>query len=149
MSATGATSTEPVNVSERKEIARLLLDSGTEAIDLELEPVIDQEAGLLAALSIPFPDGLAPEPQPIDPAPDRNAPLPPADVVVVTWTVAELNALADVLTPGTPAHALVPLHAPLRGQVPAADPRGRTGSRRRSGWRASSRPRSATRRSSA
>ena len=102
MSATGATSTPPVNVNERKEIARLLLDSGTEAIDLELEPVIDQEAGLLAALSIPFPDGLAPEPQPIDPPPDRNAPLPPADVVVVTWTVAELNALADVLTPGHP-----------------------------------------------
>lgn len=102
MTATGATSTPPVNVNERKEIARLLLDSGTEAIDLELEPVVDQEAGLLAALSIPFPDGLAPEPQPIDPAPDRNAPLPPADVVVVTWTVAELNALADVLTPGHP-----------------------------------------------
>jgi nucleoside phosphorylase len=102
VSATGATSTPPVNVSERKEIARLLLDSGTEAIDLELEPVIDQEAGLLAALSIPFPDGLSPEPQPIDPAPDRNAPLPSADVVVVTWTVAELNALADVLTPGHP-----------------------------------------------
>ena len=40
-----ATSTSPVNVNERKEIARLLLDSGTEAIDLELEPVIDQEAG--------------------------------------------------------------------------------------------------------
>ena len=60
MTATGATSTPPVNVSERKEIARLLLDAGTEAIDLELEPVIDQEAGLLAALSIPFPDGLAP-----------------------------------------------------------------------------------------
>jgi nucleoside phosphorylase len=102
VSATEATSTAPVNVSERKEIARLLLDSGTEAIDLELEPVIDQEAGLLAALQVPFPDGLAPEPKPIDPAPDRNAPLPPADVVVVTWTVAELNALADVLTPGHP-----------------------------------------------
>jgi len=102
VTATGATSSPPANVSERKEIARLLLDSGTEAIDLELEPVIDQEAGLLAALSIPFPDGLAPEPQPINPPPDRNAPLPPADVVVVTWTVAELNALADVLTPGHP-----------------------------------------------
>jgi nucleoside phosphorylase len=102
VSATGAASSPPANVSERKEIARLLLDSGTEAIDLELEPVIDREAGLLAALSIPFPDGLAPEPQPIEPAPDRNAPLPPADVVVITWTVAELNALADVLTPGNP-----------------------------------------------
>jgi nucleoside phosphorylase len=100
VSATGATSAPPVDVNKRKEIARLLLDAGTEPIDLELAPVIDQEAGLLADLGIPFPDGLAPEPQPIDPMPDRDAPLPPADVVVVTWTVAELNALADVLTPG-------------------------------------------------
>jgi len=101
VTATGA-STTPADVPERKEIARLLLDAGTAAIDLELEPVIDQEAALLADLGIPFPDGLAPEPQPIDPVPARDAPLPKADVVVVTWTVAELNALADVLTPGHP-----------------------------------------------
>jgi nucleoside phosphorylase len=101
VTATGATTT-PADVPERKEIARLLLDAGTEAIDLELEPVIDQEAALLADLGIPFPDGLAPEPQPIDPPPARDAPLPKADVVVVTWTVAELNALADVFTPGHP-----------------------------------------------
>jgi nucleoside phosphorylase len=105
VTATGAgtTPTElPADVPERKEIARLLLDAGTEAIDLELEPVVDREAGLLADLGLPFPDGLAPEPQPIDPAPALDAPLPKADVVVVTWTVAELNALADVLTPGHP-----------------------------------------------
>ena len=105
MTATGAgtTPTEvPVDIPERKEIARLLLDAGTAPIDLELEPVVDQEAALLADLGIPFPDGLAPEPQPIDPVPARDAPLPKADVVVVTWTVAELNALADVLTPGHP-----------------------------------------------
>jgi nucleoside phosphorylase len=101
MSATGAT-TPPVDVNERKEIARLLLDAGTAAIDLELEPVLDREAGLLADLGIPFPEGLAPQPQPIEPVPPRDAPLPQADVVVVTWTVAELNALADVLTPGHP-----------------------------------------------
>ena len=102
MTATGATSTPPANVSERKEIARLLLDAGTEAIDLELEPVIDQEAGLLAALSIPFPDGLAPSRSRSTrrPTGTRRCRRP-------TWwwspgRVAELNALADVLTPGHP-----------------------------------------------
>jgi nucleoside phosphorylase len=94
--------TLPADVSERKEIARLLLDAGTAAIDLELEPVVAGDSMLLADLGLPFPDGLAPEPQPIDPVPARDAPLPKADVVVVTWTVAELNALADVLTPGHP-----------------------------------------------
>jgi nucleoside phosphorylase len=102
MNESGATPPPPEDVSQRKEIARLLLDAGTEAIDLELEPVLDEEAGLLADLGIPFPQGLAPDPQPIDPVPDRSAPLPEADVVAITWTVAELNALADVLTPGYP-----------------------------------------------
>jgi nucleoside phosphorylase len=93
--------TLPADVPERKEIARLLLDAGTAPIDLELEPVVAQDM-LLADLGLPFPDGLAPQPQPVDPVPGRDAPLPQADVVVVTWTVAELNALADVLTPGQP-----------------------------------------------
>jgi nucleoside phosphorylase len=48
---------------------------------------------------IPWPSGLAPihDAAPL-PAPDD--PLPPVDVLVVTWTVAESQALADVLTPG-------------------------------------------------
>jgi nucleoside phosphorylase len=100
---TATDASTPVDVHERKEIARLLLDAGTEPIDLELEPVIAREAVAgVAGLGLPFPDGLAPAPQPIDPVPDRDAPLPKADVVVVTWTVAELDALADVLTPGHP-----------------------------------------------
>ncbi|HEY0154481.1 MAG TPA: hypothetical protein VGB92_20880 [Longimicrobium sp.] len=87
----------------RKELARLLLDAGTEEADVQPQPSM---AALLAdpvgppKLKIPFPDGLAPRPQPIDPAPNAEAALPQADVLVVTWTVAELNALADVLTPG-------------------------------------------------
>jgi hypothetical protein len=44
--------------------------------------------------------GLAPIPEPIDPAPDPDARLPRCDVVVITWTQAENDALADVLTPG-------------------------------------------------
>lgn len=67
--------------------------------DRELEPVPGATAALTADLGIPFPDGLAPVPRPISPAPSPDDPLPKADVIVVTWTVAEVNALADVFTP--------------------------------------------------
>jgi hypothetical protein len=86
----------------RKEIARYLLSYGTEDFDLELEPDLDTlppEVTLQADLRIPFPDGLAPIPQPIEPFPDPNDPLPEADVVAITWTVDEQDALCDVLTP--------------------------------------------------
>jgi hypothetical protein len=49
---------------------------------------------------IPWPKGLNPVPKPFAKAPDANAALPRADVIVVTWTVAEALALSDVLTPG-------------------------------------------------
>jgi nucleoside phosphorylase len=48
---------------------------------------------------IPWPSGLAPIVNP-SPTPAADDPLPSADVLVVTWTVAESQALADVLTPG-------------------------------------------------
>jgi nucleoside phosphorylase len=91
------------DLEQRKEIARDLLTKGLDPIDLELEPdlaALPPEAGLTADLAIPFPAGLAPIPQPIQPRPDTGAALPQADVLVVTWTVAEVNALADVMTPG-------------------------------------------------
>ena len=50
---------------------------------------------------IPWPNGLAPNGTPYGGAAD--APLPSADVLVVTWTAAEAQALADVLTPGMPS----------------------------------------------
>ena len=49
---------------------------------------------------IPWPAGLAPTPQIITPTPTPEDPLPSADVLIVTYTVAEGYALADVLTPG-------------------------------------------------
>jgi nucleoside phosphorylase len=52
------------------------------------------------AAPIPFPDGLAPVPTKSTVAPD--SPLPKADVLVVTYTVAEGYALADILAPGWP-----------------------------------------------
>jgi hypothetical protein len=93
------------DIHQRKVIARRLLDANTEPIDLELvvDPLtLPLDANLTASLGIPFPQGLAPTPQPIEPPPATDAPLPQADVVVVTWTVAELNALADVFTPEFP-----------------------------------------------
>lgn len=47
-----------------------------------------------------WPDNWAPLPQKLTVEPDTTAALPRADYLVVTWTVAELEALADVLTPG-------------------------------------------------
>jgi hypothetical protein len=90
-------------LSDRIEIARELIELGTTPIDLELEPMLAALPGvatLTAELAIPFPPEVAPRPKPLDPAPSPDVPLPAADVVVVTWTVAEFNALADVLTPG-------------------------------------------------
>jgi hypothetical protein len=87
----------------RKQLARELLAADIEPIDLELRPdplELQKEAGLMANLGLVFPDDLGPEPTAIEPAPDPASPLPKADAVVVTWTVDELQALADVLTPG-------------------------------------------------
>jgi hypothetical protein len=58
----------------------------------------------------PAPEPLAPIPWPPDLAPAvikfreaTGGALPAADVLVVTWTAAELQALADVLSPGHPS----------------------------------------------
>ena len=52
---------------------------------------------------IPWPQGQAPSPQPLATSPSPSDPLPQADYVVVTWTVEEAKALADILTPGFPS----------------------------------------------
>ncbi|MDZ4792680.1 MAG: hypothetical protein SGI83_00220 [Bacteroidota bacterium] len=89
----------------RKEVARALIVDGISEIDgfLEVDESLLVQEGALMALydELKFPDGLAPIPRPINPKPGLDAPLPKADVLVITWTVAEQNALADVLTPGT------------------------------------------------
>ncbi len=77
---------------------RLKIDFGlTEA---DLGPRQPPQPALMAELGLPWPPGLAPQPQPLDVEPDVSDPLPRADVLVITWTVAEVEALADVLTPG-------------------------------------------------
>jgi nucleoside phosphorylase len=91
-------------IALRKEIARDLISNDISELDgfLEVdESLLAAEASLMALSdSLEYPDGLQPTPQSISPKPGPDAPLPKADVLVVTWTVAEQNALADILTPG-------------------------------------------------
>ena len=47
---------------------------------------------------IPWPAGLTPTPKPLNNV-DPEAALPKADILVITWTVAEALALSDILTP--------------------------------------------------
>jgi len=54
----------------------------------------------LSAEPVPFPAHLAPALDTPGTHPDPSDPLPPADVVIVTWTTAEAETLATLLTPG-------------------------------------------------
>ena len=55
--------------------------------------------GLSRYTDVPWPKGLAPKTGKA-PGARINGPLPPADVLVVTWTVDEGHALSRVITPG-------------------------------------------------
>jgi nucleoside phosphorylase len=100
-------------LEERKQLARALLAAdpapptaleaagqplGAEAV---AAPTLGLTVGLTAtrAKDIPFPAELRPTPS-VAPGVDPNAALPEANVLIVTWTAAECDALADVLTPG-------------------------------------------------
>ena len=85
---------------DRHDFARDVIDYG-----LTLEDLGPRRFGRAAAsprrvLDIAWPQGRAPRPTALPDEPDPTDPLPRADVLVITWTVAELRALADVLTPG-------------------------------------------------
>jgi len=58
-----------------------------------------RSTGLSRFTVIPWPTGLAPQTGP-KPTQGPDAPLPKADVLIVTWTVDEGHALSRVLTPG-------------------------------------------------
>jgi nucleoside phosphorylase len=85
-------------------LARHIITFDPDAPEDRLFSALD--ASPRAALApIPWPAGLAPQ-VPATPAPPAESdPLPKVDVLVVTWTVAEAKALADVLTPGHPSTA--------------------------------------------
>lgn len=88
---------DPVGV----DLARRIYDYGLTADDFG--PRLHGRAATgkaRAALTIAWPSGLAPTPQELPTEPDTGDPLPRADVLVITWTAAEMLALADTLTPG-------------------------------------------------
>lgn len=64
---------------------------------------------------IPWPDGLAPA-RPY--APQGATSIPPADVLVITWTAAEGRALADVLTPGIESSGWTPYRTGWQSYLP-------------------------------
>jgi hypothetical protein len=80
------------------DVERQIIDFGQTIEDLGPRQLA--APALMADLGLPFPPGLVPSPQPLAVEPDPADPMPRADVLVVTWTVAEVEALADVLTPG-------------------------------------------------
>lgn len=93
----------------RKIAALKKIEFGTEPTDL-LSEVPEQEVLRSSVVEtektkdfgvedFTYPDNLAPTPKPLLSKPDEEAALPEVDILVVTWTIAELNALADVLTP--------------------------------------------------
>ncbi len=108
---------------ERKEIARYLLSRGSDGL------LDDRRPAAVAAprAAISFPDGLAPAAAALNPAPSPRRSLPRADVVVLTWTIDEVEALAQVLTPGVRVRSWHPYarnfvaYAPkIRARAPAA-----------------------------
>jgi nucleoside phosphorylase len=70
---------------------------------LERITLVAEHAPLAA---IPWPEGSAPTHQQYNSDPDQ--PMPAADVLVVTWTAAEAQALADVMTPGLASRSWQP-----------------------------------------
>jgi nucleoside phosphorylase len=85
--------------------SRLKIDFGLTEADLEprIQPgtsVLRAQAQRKLALQSSWPEHWAPKPQELPREPAITDVLPRADYLVVTWTVAELEALADVLTPG-------------------------------------------------
>ena len=91
----------------RKVLAEMLLANGIDELDLQMRPEPEKvlARGIrVAGLSIQFPEGLAPAPTAPNLATVTTEPLPQAEVLVVTWTVDEQDALADVLTPGFGRH---------------------------------------------
>jgi nucleoside phosphorylase len=66
----------------------------------EVEP-IETMAGVPKCASMfdfSYPDGLKPTPLPLDPKPNKSDAVPKVDVAVITWTMDETEALADIFT---------------------------------------------------
>ncbi|HVT93184.1 MAG TPA: hypothetical protein VHD76_10105 [Bryobacteraceae bacterium] len=81
------------------DLAREIIDFDSEAPEGREFLAFTTATGLSRFTEIPWPKNLAPKTGPA-PRGGADAPLPRADVLVVTWTVDEGHALSRVLTPG-------------------------------------------------
>ena len=108
-------------------------DLRREMIDFDSEAPAGREflafttvTGLSRYADPPWPKGLAPKTGPV-PKGGPAQPLPPADVLVVTWTVDEGHALSRVLTPGKDSrndyqpytHNFASISSKMRARCPA------------------------------
>lgn len=103
-----ATAQELVADATGTAVARHIIDfdpKSASSYRFAAEPSTAQAHALVEVVQadpIPWPAGLAPTPVTLNPAPADTDPLPAADALIVTYTVAEGEALADVLDPGHP-----------------------------------------------
>jgi hypothetical protein len=89
--------------SSIEDIQRDIIDFDSESSAGKEFLAFSTTTGLSRFTDIPWPRGLAPKTGPA-PRGGSDAPLPRADVLVVTWTVDEGHALSKVLTPGKDSH---------------------------------------------
>src|SRR5947207_12539237 len=89
-------------LNDRDIIANQLITEPSAGLRIvEADPSLPPALAMLPRdLQVSFKPGTAPKPQRLSPPPDPHKPLPKADVVVVTYTQPEADALAHVLTPG-------------------------------------------------
>src|SRR5271154_3634519 len=85
--------------STPEDFQREIIDFDSEAPEGREFLAFTTATGLSRFTDIPWPKGLAPQTG-RKPSGTARAPLPQADVLVVTWTVDEGHALSRVLTPG-------------------------------------------------
>jgi hypothetical protein len=88
----------PKAVSD-EDFQRQIIDFDSESDEGRRLFAFSKATGLSRFTDVPWPKNLAPQTGP-KPKGRSNAPLPHADVLLVTWTVDEGHALSRVLTPG-------------------------------------------------
>lgn len=94
-----------MSIQERKEIARYLLSRG-DFIEDKFDPLPSLVKNLFNANIAPsvapfdfkYPNKFEPLPIPVQPRPKKSNALPEAPFVIITWTIAESKALADIFT---------------------------------------------------
>jgi len=96
--------------TDRVALARYIIEYGAQDDEPTGREVMAADAQPLAAadLGLNFPEGTRPSPVPFPDDVHPDNPLPKGDVLVVTWTFSEHQALADVITPGVSSRTWAP-----------------------------------------